>query len=171
MKHHRCEVNHPKTTPKKFKRCLPPQRASDRNSVGPSAGHRTAGLGAPGSLQNLIVRHHFSPSKRFKEASNRQKVLTHSFFHEFFTHEKNTKNQELPTWFCTCNCATIGGGPREFPASVSSMCRSWRGEQISILFPDFDGFSLYRKIMKNMGLYKSIQEIRWNLFLNYSICH
>jgi hypothetical protein len=99
MKHHRCEVNHPKTTPKKFKRCLPPQRASDRNSVGASAGHRTAGLGAPGSLQNLIVRHHFSPSKRFKEASNRQKVLTPVFSMSSSPTKKHEKNPVTTTYY------------------------------------------------------------------------
>ena len=166
MKHHRCEVNHPKTTPKKFKRCLPPQRASDRNSVGASAGHRTAGLGAPGSLQNLIVRHHFSPSKRFKEASNRQKVLTPVFFHEFFTHEKTRKKPSYnnilqphllggnsPPDSASATVPPSAAGHENFPHPCPP-CAGPGGVKRSAYFSHrvFMDFHC-RKIMKNMGLY------------------
>ena len=68
------------------------------------------------------IRHHFSPFKKALKIHLGQ-IAGHIPM-VFTVPRKPSSAWWGPTWFCICNCATIWGG-RAFPASVSSICRSW----------------------------------------------
>lgn len=149
MKHHSCEVNHPKTIPKKNSSgaCRPKELPIEIQSALPLVtGQQVSEHLAVSRIWSFaIIFPHQRDSKRhqipglkavnpwffpwvlypLKEIRKNQVTITTS----------SAPGRELPTWFCICNCATMGGGPREFPASVSSMCRSWRGGKKQHTFP------------------------------------